>query len=450
MRRIVPTRVPAPSSKARMIRAARCLLWACAVLASPWAAFAQEPPAPSATGAQREAVRVFLDCSFFCDENYLRQEITVIDYMRDRKDADVHVLVTTQSTGGGGTEYTIKFIGLGRFAGIEQTLKYIAPQASTADETRKGIAEVLKRGLVRYISETPLGPKIKVTFAPDDTAKKADPKNDPWNLWVFRTNVGGSFQGEQSTKNRSLRGSASANRTTDDWRLSFSTSMGYRDSSYQLESDVFKSVTRNFSTEALVVKSLSQHWSAGLVGDVQSSTFLNYDLRLRVAPGLEYDFFPYSESTRRMLTVQYTVGADSVDYKEETIYGRIKEKLLDHRIETSLSLRQPWGTTSGSVSFSQYLTAPSKYSVSAFGAANIRLFKGFSVNVFTNLSRTRDQIFLPRGEATTEEILVRQRQLATGYQYFVNFGISYSFGSIFNNIVNPRFGGGGGNFFFFD
>ena len=37
-----------------------------------------------------------------------------------------------------------------------------------------------------------------------------------------------------------------------------------------------------------------------------------------------------------------------------------------------------------------------------------------------------------------------QRQLLTGYQYFFNFGINYSFGSIFNNIVNPRFGGGGG------
>jgi hypothetical protein len=115
-----------------------------------------------------------------------------------------------------------------------------------------------------------------------------------------------------------------------------------------------------------------------------------------------------------------------------------------------LSLRQPWGTASGSVDFSQYLTNPGKYSISAFGGTNIRLFKGFSFNIFTELSRPRDQIYLAKGEATTEEILVRQRQLATNYQYFFNFGISYSFGSIFNNIVNPRFGGGGGNFFFFD
>ena len=78
------------------------------------------------------------------------------------------------------------------------------------------------------------------------------------------------------------------------------------------------------------------------------------------------------------------------------------------------------------------------------GFSEIRLFKGFSVNFFGEYSRTRDQIYLPRGEATTEEILLRQRQLFTGYQYFFNFGVSYSFGSILNNIVNPRFGGGGG------
>ena len=249
-------------SLTRMIRLLRLVIL-CILLAHAGVAAAQDAP----TSAP-DRVRVFLDCSFFCDENYLRQEITVIDYMRDRKDADLHILVTTQSTGGGGTSYTIKFIGLARFAGIEQTLKYMAPQTATSDENRKGIAEVLKRGLVRYVLETPLAPRITVTFTPDAQAAKADPAKDPWNLWVFRANVGGSFNGEQSNKSRSLRGSASANRTTDDWRLSFSTSMNYSENSFQLETEVFKSVSRNFDTSALAVKSLTQPgrpaWSATL------------------------------------------------------------------------------------------------------------------------------------------------------------------------------------------
>jgi hypothetical protein len=434
-----------------MIRNVRLLGLSAALMIvtmSAGAAAQDAAPAP-----RPDPIRIFLDCNYFCDETYLKSEITFVDYMRDRRDADVHVLVTTQNTGGGGTEYTLKFIGLGPFAKVEQTLRYLAPQTATSDENRKALAELIKQGLVRYVSESPLAKRLKITLLPEaagGAAKPADRKNDRWNLWVFSTNIGGSFNGEQSNKSRSLRGSASANRTTDAWRISFSASTNYRRETFQLsETETFKSVSRNSEGSGLVVKSLSQHWSAGLVGNASSSTFLNYDLRVRIAPGLEYDFFPYSQSTRRMLTLQYTLGVDSHNYREETIFGKTKEKLFDQKLTTSLSLRQPWGTASGSVDLSQYLNDPHKYSISAFGATNVRLFKGFSFNLFTQLSRTRDQVYLPRGEATTEEILVRQRQLATGYQYFLNFGISYSFGSIFNNIVNPRFGGGGGDFFFF-
>jgi hypothetical protein len=46
-------------------------------------------------------------------------------------------------------------------------------------------------------------------------------------------------------------------------------------------------------------------------------------------------------------------------------------------------------------------------------------------------------------------VLLRLRQIQSGYSYYVGFGFSYSFGSIFNSIVNPRYGGGGGRTFFF-
>jgi hypothetical protein len=58
--------------------------------------------------------------------------------------------------------------------------------------------------------------------------------------------------------------------------------------------------------------------------------------------------------------------------------------------------------------------------------------------------RIKDQISLGKSSASTEEILLRLRQLATDYSYSFSVGISYSFGSIFNTVVNPRFGGSGG------
>ena len=405
----------------------------------------------TAPGGRQGALRLFLDCDW-CDEEFLRTEITFVDYVRDRRDADVHALVTTQGTGGGGTEYTYKFIGIGRFAGVDLSLTDVVPQTATSDERRRAVAEVLKRGLVRYVAETPLASRLKITFAADPAAKaaQADAKNDPWNMWFFRTSFGGSVNGERSNKGKSIRGSVSANRTTEDWKVGFSASSSYRESTFELsETETFSTVSRNHDGSGRLVKSLTDHWSAGVVGSLSSSTFVNQDLRSRMAAGIEYDIFPYSQSTRRMLTLQYTIGHNYFDYEEETVFFKTSEQLVDHRLVASLSLRQPWGSAYSDVSFTQYLNKLDAYNISAFGSTEIRIFKGLNFNMFASVGRPRDQLYLPRAGATPEEILVRQQQLATTYRYSLNFGLSYSFGSIFNNVVNPRFGSGGGEIFFF-
>jgi len=402
--------------------------------------------AQQAAPPKRELVRVFLDCDR-CDEDYLKKEVTFIDYVRNREDSDVHVLVTTQGTGGGGTQWTLKFIGLGPNLGSDQTLTYNSPQTATSDEVRSGFAEVFKVGLVRYAAQSSIADRLRVTYKKPEGPETAAAKNDPWNYWIYRVNGGGNFNGEESSTGRSVRGSFSASRTTDAWRTSLEANVNYRDSTFVLEDDVpFLSVSRNMEASGILVKSLTQHWSLGLLGSAGANTFQNFALKTRVAPGIEYNIYPYSESTRRMLTLQYTVGYDIHHYREETVYGKLRDQLMDHRAEVGLSLRQPWGSTSAQFSFSQYLNEPSKYSLGLFGGGNFRIVKGLTFDMFGEFSRTRDQIYLPRGEASTEEILLRQRQLLTGYQYFFNFGIGYSFGSIFNNIVNPRFGGAGFNF----
>ena len=422
---------------------AACLVClALARAASPAQTPAQQPPAAAAP-AQHSMVRVFLDCPR-CDEDYLKREVTFIDYVRNREDADVHVLVTTQETGGGGVQFTLKFIGIGRFQGQEETLTYNSPQTATADERRAGFAERFRVGLVRYAVDSSIADRLRVTFQKDEGAKAG--QHDPWNYWVFRVGTSGDVNGEELSSGRSFRGSFSANRTTDAWRMSFGGGANYRDNTFLIDEEdgtrtTIVSVNRNINVDGTVVKSLTPHWSFGVLGQGASETFRNYALRTRIGTGVEYDIFPYSESTRRLITINYTVGYDYHRYREVTIYDKMRAQLADHRLEGGVSLRQPWGSVSAVTGFSQYLTEPSKYSLDMFGGANIRVFKGFSVNVFGEFSRTRDQVYLPRGEASTEEILLRQRQLATGYQYFVNFGVSYSFGSIFNNIVNPRFGG---------
>jgi hypothetical protein len=91
-------------------------------------------------------------------------------------------------------------------------------------------------------------------------------------------------------------------------------------------------VSRDLNASGILVKSLTQHWSLGLLGSAGANTFQNFALKTRVAPGIEYDIYPYSESTRRMLTLQYTIGYDLHHYREETVYGKLRDQ-LDHRAE---------------------------------------------------------------------------------------------------------------------
>jgi hypothetical protein len=80
-------------------------------------------------------LRVFLDCEDdsdgdcddACDFDYLRQQATFVDYVRDPRDAQVHVLVTTQPTAGEGCEYRLEFIGRERFAGTDQSTSSCHP-----------------------------------------------------------------------------------------------------------------------------------------------------------------------------------------------------------------------------------------------------------------------------------------------------------------------------------
>jgi len=62
---------------------------------------------------RKDAINLYLD-AWFLDYDYVKEKILYVNYVRDRKTADVHLLGTTQSTGSGGTEYTLSFIGLNR------------------------------------------------------------------------------------------------------------------------------------------------------------------------------------------------------------------------------------------------------------------------------------------------------------------------------------------------
>jgi hypothetical protein len=68
----------------------------------------------------------------------------------------------------------------------------------------------------------------------------------------------------------------------------------------------------------------------------------------------------------------------------------------------------------------------------------VRLTRGLSIEVRGEAAKVNDQLFLRRGGASDEEVLTRQRALATNFRIGGSVGLSFTFGSIYNTIVNPR------------
>lgn len=403
---------------------------------------AQEGPAPAAA----PALRVFIDCSNApCDQEFFRTEITWIDHVRQRQDADVHLLITGQPTGSGGRELTFSFFGQGALAGRDHVLTETFLVAASDDVIRRGMVRVMGLGLVPYVLGTAAGDRLRVTVQPvGGTSLTAVPADDPWNRWSLRMNVNGNANGERSSKSSSINTNFNANRTTEATKVNVNVRFNYRESRFQLpDGRTFLAPNRDYGGFGQYVKALSGHWSVGVRANWNSSTFNNQDLTWYAGPAIEWDLFPYAESTRRLLTFNYSVGVRTWDFERETIFGKLEETRAVQALETTVSLRQRWGTIGASVEAASFVPDVAKNHVSMFGNASVNLIRGLSLNVNTQIQSIRDQITLPRVGATTEEVLVNQRQLATSYRYFVFFGVSYTFGSIFSPIVNPRFGGGG-------
>ena len=390
-----------------------------------------------------EALRVFLDCGRVCERDYLLREITFVNYVRDRRDAQVHVLVTTERSGGG-TQYTFDFIGLETFEGNDVRYSYSQSRTDTRDETRAGVAQVLRIGFLHFIIETPLVFEIEIGTGTGNGGGQrrpmmAQPEDDPWNFWVYRLSSNMRASGEASRTQRNFNGSMSANRTTEEWKIRAEVEGSYRESVTELSTGDFTNISTRYELDGQVVKSLGEHWGASIRGGVSASTFLNQDQRLRVFPGIEFNVFPYSESSRRSLTFSYEAGMESFDYEEETIFGKTEETLGSQEIEVTFDVEQPWGDSRMRVRYNSFFNDLSKYSTSVFGNLSFRVVRGLSLNVSASASLVRDQLYLAKMELPDEEILLERRQLATDSRYSISFGFSYTFGSIFNNVVNPRF-----------
>jgi hypothetical protein len=235
--------------------------------------------------------------------------------------------------------------------------------------------------------------------------------------------------------------SFSADRITEAWKLTFGGEWEEETEEFDLdEDDPFSVTTQQRDANAFVARSVGPHWSFGMRGRLESSTFGNTRFSASAAPAVEFNVFPYAEYARRQLRFQYSLGVEHAEYNEITLFGKLEETNPQHELSVDLDQEEPWGSVQLGMEWSQFLHDLGKYRLEFDGEVSVRITRGLSFNVEVGASRIRDQLSLPSRGATPEEVLLRIREHQSGFEVQLDVGLAYRFGSLFNNVVNPRFG----------
>lgn len=388
-----------------------------------------------------EAPFVYIDCNR-CDYNHIRREINFVNYVREPQQADVHVFITDEGTGGGGREYELSFIGRRAFRDIDHTLVHNVDRNATWDETREGLNRVLKMGFVPYVMQTPLASRLSIDYEEGEGGAVAQRAvDDPWDYWVFEIYAGRvSMELESNQSEFDSRWGFFADRVTEDWKIRLRPYFNFSYDAIEQEDD--ESVTsrrHRHGFDSYAIMSLNGHWSTGLFGTYLTRNDRNIRHRFQFNPGVEYSLFPYEEATRKAITFTYRLGYTQVDYYEETIFEQTEEALLNHRLSASVSVRQPWGDVHAGLSGSHYFHDFTHRRAEFYGQVSFRVAEGLSLNFQADFEMIQDQLSLPIGETSLEDVLLQQRELATNFELSGSIAISYTFGSDFANVVNTRF-----------
>lgn len=392
---------------------------------------------------------VFLDCQGGpnCNRSQFRTEITFVNWARDREDSDIHLIFTSQGMSGGNRQYTLDFVGRGDFAGVDEHLTFMSSGQDVQAETMDGLARTMRLGLVRYALSAGLGPDLDVRFSgdaarvEDESEGNGDSLYDPWNSWTFRVGLSGDLDFQETRTSSRLNPQFNADRVTEAWKLNLNSRLDIRRERRDLADGRQVRDDRNdWSVSALMVRSVGEHMGVGMDTDFRNSVRRNQTARIRLSPAIEYNYYPYSEATRRQFIAHYSLGVEHSNYIERTVFDVDRETLPVHRVGVQYRAREEWGNAGVGVDANQYLHSNGEfYSFGLSGDLNYRILRGLELNFSGGASLVNDNIHTPAGDISDEDILLGRQSLPSGYQYEASLGLSYRWGSSFANIVNNRF-----------
>lgn len=419
----------------------RHLLLCLLILSSFFSALYAQESIGSASDTENQKLNVYV--SGFPDISFLGEKINFAFFVTNEDQALVVVKIEEKSTVSGGKEFIITYSGRKGLNGISDELRYAPQPGETEENTKQALAKILEAGLIKYAAHTPVGENISIEYI--HTEEQVAAVKDKWNYWLFSLNLYFGLNREKSIKGKSLSGGLSAQRITDEWKMRANIYSYYSETTFDME-DIglsYTNITRNHNFDGLLVKSINDHWSVGAFCEASQNTYYNNKLSIELAPAIEYNIFPYIESEKRSFTFLFRLGYVHRNYWEETIYEKTKEGLAQTSLMADVEIYKKWGSIESSLTGSVYLKDLKNFTRNRLTwhfEIDVRLFKQLTFDIEWRVSMIHDQIFLERGGASYEDVLLRRKQLETFYDYSIEFGFGYSFGSLKSKVVNPIFG----------
>lgn len=396
-------------------------------------------------------LKLFLDCDY-CDMNYIQQMMDTwrkLEFVRDQSYADVHIMVRTRITGNGGKEHELEYQGKGFYEKVLNKHAFSTSPNNSFAENREVMMDNILMGLSLFnfkhfnrYEHLMIIPGQENKDSINETKPSivnAEEQKDKWNSWVFNIGVNGSLSGQESSESSSFGGNFSAKRVTKKNKFMFRASYNNDKSEYDYGEFKVSSDNKNIKVNIYDAYSISNHWSLGMFLDGGRSTYANHKLFYKFKPAIEYSFFDYKDSASKQITFSYRVGGVNYEYDETTIYNKDEEFLWEHTAEISGSVRQKWGSINSSIMYESYLSDSALHAFNFHLGTNFRITSGLSFNISGNYAITKNQINLAGGDLSIEELLLRQKQVNSGYNFHTRVGLNYQFGSMFSSVVNPRF-----------
>ncbi len=385
-----------------------------------------------------DAPKIFIDCQTWCQMRYLKQELNYVYHMLDRQNADVFIQITSLETGSGGDQYIIETKGQDRFLGLSDTLQYNLEPNISDNVQREKMLENIEKALLPFLLKTSLAENITFSIAKGATNEKLI--DDPWKSWVFNIGCNFNLNGQQVAKYTNLNGRISASKVTENVKIEPRVYYGLNRSKFTFEDeeDEVYNIT-NSGASLKYVKSISEHFSAGFFTELSESSFSNYLLSFSFQPAIEYNIYPYQEANKRQLSALYRIGPNFNNYVDSTIFDQKKEWLYRQSLSINFTKIEDWGSFDIDFTTGNYLHDWNLFFARIQPWIELNLIKGLRLNLGGSFSLIRNQINIPKGNATREDVLLQLQQLQSNYNYYGWMGINYRFGSTYNNIVNNRF-----------